>query len=277
MFSTTITSEMVNEFIAKALNASIDLGGRILAALIIFIIGKILVNWANKLFAKTLEKRKVEPSIQSFLKSIVNITLLVLLFLAVIGKLGIELTSFAALLASAGVAVGMALSGNLSNFAGGVIILVFRPYKVGDYIEASTGAAGTVTDIQIFHTVLTTPDNKVVFAPNGAMSGAVVTNYSRKDTRRVDFLFGVEYGTDFNQAKSIIMEVINKDSRILKDPAPFVELGALADSSVNITVRVWVNAADYWAVNFDMNKNVYATFNEKGISFPFPQLTVHQA
>ena len=277
MFSTTITSEMVNEFIAKALNASIDLGGRILAALIIFIIGKILVNWANKLFAKMLEKRKVEPSIQSFLKSIVNITLLVLLFLAVIGKLGIELTSFAALLASAGVAVGMALSGNLSNFAGGVIILVFRPYKVGDYIEASTGATGTVTDIQIFHTVLTTPDNKVIFAPNGAMSGAVVTNYSRKETRRVDFLFGVEYGTDFNQAKSIIMEVINKDSRILKDPAPFVELGALADSSVNISVRVWVNAADYWGVNFDMNKNVYATFNEKGISFPFPQLTVHQA
>ena len=277
MFPTTITSEMVNDFIAKALNACIDLGGRILAALIIFIIGKLLVNWANKLFAKMLEKRKVEPSIQSFLKSIVNITLLVLLFLAVIGKLGIELTSFAALLASVGVAVGMALSGNLSNFAGGVIILVFRPYQVGDYIEASTGAAGTVTDIQIFHTVLTTPDNKVVFAPNGAMSGAVVTNYSRKDTRRVDFLFGVEYGTDFNQAKSIIMEVINQDSRILKDPAPFVELGALADSSVNITVRVWVNAADYWGVNFDMNKNVYATFNEKGISFPFPQLTVHQA
>ena len=277
MFSTTITSEMVNEFIAKALNASIDLGGRILAALIIFIIGKILVNWANKLFAKMLEKRKVEPSIQSFLKSIVNITLLVLLFLAVIGKLGIELTSFAALLASAGVAVGMALSGNLSNFAGGVIILVFRPYKVGDYIEASTGASGTVTDIQIFHTVLTTPDNKIIFAPNGAMSGAVVTNYSRKETRRLDFTFGVEYGTDFNQAKAIILEIISKDSRIMQDPAPFVELGALADSSVNITVRVWVNASDYWGVNFDMNKNVYATFNEKGISFPFPQLTVHQA
>ena len=272
-----ITSEMVNEFIAKALNSCIDLGGRILAALFIFIIGKFIVNWLNKLFAKTLEKRKVDASIQSFLKSIVNITLLVLLFLAVIGKLGIELTSFAALLASAGVAIGMALSGNLSNFAGGVIILVFRPYKVGDYIEASTGASGTVTDIQIFHTVLTTPDNRVVFAPNGAMSGAIVTNYSRKDTRRVDFSFGVEYGTDFELAKSTIMEVISKDSRILKDPAPFIELGALADSSVNITVRVWVNAADYWGVNFDMNKNVYATFNEKGISFPFPQLTVHQA
>ena len=272
-----ITSEMVNEFIAKALNSCIDLGGRILAALIIFIIGKLIVNWINRLFAKMLERRKVDASIQSFLKSIVNITLLVLLFLAVIGKLGIELTSFAALLASAGVAIGMALSGNLSNFAGGVIILVFRPYKVGDYIEASTGASGTVTDIQIFHTVLTTPDNRIVFAPNGAMSGAVVTNYSRKDTRRVDFSFGVEYGTDFELAKSTIMEVISKDSRILKDPAPFIELGALAESSVNITVRVWVNAADYWGVNFDMNKNVYATFNEKGISFPFPQLTIHQA
>ena len=272
-----ITSEMVNEFIAKALNSCIDLGGRILAALIIFIIGKLIVNWINRLFAKMLERRKVDASIQSFLKSIVNITLLVLLFLAVIGKLGIELTSFAALLASAGVAIGMALSGNLSNFAGGVIILVFRPYKVGDYIEASTGASGTVTDIQIFHTVLTTPDNRIVFAPNGAMSGAVVTNYSRKDTRRVDFSFGVEYGTDFELAKSTIMEVISKDSRILKDPVPFIELGALPDSSVNITVRVWVNAADYWGVNFDMNKNVYATFNEKGISFPFPQLTVHQA
>ncbi|MBQ2855661.1 MAG: mechanosensitive ion channel [Bacteroidaceae bacterium] len=272
-----ITNEQINEAINKLIEGGIEVGGRILGALIIFIIGKILVNWANKLFAKMLQKRKVDASIQSFLKSIVNITLLVLLFLAVIGKLGIELTSFAALLASAGVAIGMALSGNLSNFAGGVIILVFRPYKVGDYIEASTGASGTVTDIQIFHTVLTTPDNRVVFAPNGAMSGAVVTNYSRKDTRRVDFSFGVEYGTDFELAKSTIMEVINKDSRILKDPAPFIELGALADSSVNITVRVWVNAADYWGVNFDMNKNVYATFNEKGISFPFPQLTVHQA
>ena len=277
MFSTTITSEMVNDFIAKALNAGIDLGGRILAALIIFIIGKFLINWANRLFATMLQQRKVDASIQSFLKSIVNITLLVMLFLAVIGKLGIELTSFAALLASVGVAVGMALSGNLSNFAGGVIILVFRPYKVGDYIEASTGASGIVTDIQIFHTVLTTPDNKVIFAPNGAMSGAVVTNYNRKETRRLQFIYGVEYGTDFELAKSTLLDIINKDSRILQDPAPFVELSALADSSVNITVRVWVNASDYWAVNFDMNKNVYATFNEKGISFPFPQLTVHQA
>ena len=277
MFSTTITSEMVNDFIAKALNAGIDLGGRILAALIIFFIGKYLINWVNKLFAKMLQNRNVDASIQSFLRSIVNITLLAMLFLAVIGKLGIELTSFAALLASVGVAVGMALSGNLSNFAGGVIILVFRPYKVGDYIEASTGASGTVTDIQIFHTVLTAPDNKIIFAPNGEMSSAVITNFNRKDTRRLQFIFGVEYGTDFELVKSTLLEIINKDSRILQTPAPFIELSELADSSVNILVRVWVNTPDYWSVNFDMNKNVYATFNEKGISFPFPQLTVHQA
>ena len=276
MFS-EIPTQQINEAINKLINVSIDLGGRILAALIIFFIGKYLINWANKLFAKMLQNRNVDASIQSFLRSIVNITLLVMLFLAVIGKLGIELTSFAALLASVGVAVGMALSGNLSNFAGGVIILVFRPYKVGDYIEASTGASGKVTDIQIFHTVLTTSDNKVVFVPNGSMSNAVVTNYNRKETRRLQFTFGVEYGTDFEFAKSVLLEIINKDSRILKDPAPFIAVSELADSSVNIIVRVWVNSDDYWNVNFDMNKNVYATFNEKGISFPFPQLTIHKA
>ena len=274
---TTDYNTEISALIDKLINASVDLGGRILGAIVIFIIGKLLVNWANRLFAKLLQKRKVDASIQSFLKSIINITLLVLLFLAVIGQLGIELTSFAALLASVGVAIGMALSGNLSNFAGGVIILVFRPYKVGDYIEASTGASGTVSDIQIFHTVLTTPDNKVVFAPNGAMSGAVVTNYSKLDTRRVDFSFSVEYGSDFKQVRQILMDIIHADNRIMQTPEPFVELGALSDSSVNITVRVWVKSADYWAVNFDMNKNVYATFNEKGISFPFTQITVHQA
>ena len=259
--------------IIKLFDGSIDLGGRILAALVIFVIGKYLINWANKLFAKMLQNRNIDASIQSFLRSIVNITLLVMLFLAVIGKLGIELTSFAALLASVGVAVGMALSGNLSNFAGGVIILVFRPYKVGDYIETSSGTSGTVTDIQIFHTILTTPDNKIVFAPNGSMSSSVVTNHNRNATRRLQFKFGVDYGTDFEFAKSVLLE----NSRILKSPAPFIEVSELADSSVNILVRVWVNTPDYWSVNFDMNKNVYATFNEKGISFPFPQLTVHQA
>lgn len=271
-----ITNEQFNQVIDRLIDGSVEIGGKILGAVIIFIIGKLIVNWLNKLFAKLLVKRKVDESVQSFLKSIVNITLMVMLFLAVVGKLGVELTSFAALLASVGVTIGMALSGQLQNFAGGIIVLVFRPYKVGDYIESAAGASGTVKEIQIFHTVLVTPDNKIVYAPNGAMSSAVVTNYSKEDTRRVDFTFNVEYGCDFEQVRSILMSLIEADKRILSTPAPFVELGTLAASSVDITVRVWVKAADYWAVNFDMNKNVYATFNAKGISFPFPQLTVHQ-
>lgn len=276
MILTADFSAQLNTIIDKLITSGIDLGERVLGAIIIFVIGKLLINWINKLFARILEKRQVEAGVQTFLKSMANILLLVMLGLAVVGKLGIELTGFAALLASAGVAVGMALSGNLQNFAGGIIILIFRPYKVGDYIEASTGASGTVQEIQIFHTVLVTPDNKVVYAPNGAMSNAVVTNYSHKDVRRVDFSFGVEYGTDFNRVQTVLKNIIAADKRILDTPAPFIELGQLADSSVNVTVRVWANAADYWSVFFDMNKTVYATFNKEGIEFPFPQLTVHQ-
>ena len=175
------TSIQLTNALEKLIDSGIQLGERVLGALIIFIIGKFLVNWLNRLFARILEKRKVDPSIQSFLKSIL---LLIMLILAVIGKLGIELTGFAALLASAGVAIGMALSGNLQNFAGGLIILLFRPYKVGDFIEASTGASGTVKEIQIFHTILITADNKMIYVPNGAMSSGVITNYSKLDTRR---------------------------------------------------------------------------------------------
>lgn len=275
MTLTTDFSAQLDTVIGKLIDLGVDLGGRILGALIIFIIGKLLISWANKLFAKLLIKRKVDTGVQTFLKSMVSLLLYVMLGLAVIGKLGIELTGFAALLASAGVAIGMALSGNLQNFAGGIIILIFRPYKVGDYIEASTGASGTVQEIQIFHTVLVTPDNKVVYAPNGAMSNAVVTNYSHKEVRRVDFIFGVEYGTDFDRVQAVLNGIIAADNRILSTPAPFIELGQLADSSVNITVRVWTKASDYWGVFFDMNKTVYATFNKEGIEFPFPQLTVH--
>lgn len=277
MILTVEIGTQLNEIVSKLIASGIDLGERILGALVIFIVGKFLVNWANKLLAKVLAKRKVEAGVQTFLKSMANILLMIMLGLAVIGRLGIELTGFAALLASAGVAVGMALSGNLQNFAGGIIILIFRPYKVGDYIEANTGASGTVQEIQIFHTVLVTPDNKVVYAPNGAMSNAVVTNYSHKEVRRVDFNFGVEYGTDFEHVQTILKKLIGADKRILTTPEPFIELGQLADSSVNITVRVWVNASDYWGVYFDMNKAVYTTFNNEGIEFPFPQLTVHQA
>lgn len=270
-------SEELQNLWQHIVSGSISLSGRIIGAMIIFIIGKFIIRWINRLFAALLSKQNVEPSVQSFLRSTVNILLLVMLALAVFGKLGIELTGFAALLASAGVAIGMALSGNLQNFAGGLIILIFRPYKVGDYIESDSGAAGTVKEIQIFHTILCTGDNKIIFAPNGSLSNSVITNYSKNDTRRVDFSFGVEYGADFEEVKKVLEGIIAADERILKTPAPFIELGALADSSVNITVRVWVNAADYWSVFFHMNKTVYATFNEKGINIPFPQMVVHQA
>ena len=274
MLSSSETSVQITNALEKLIDSGISLGERVLGALIIFIVGKFLVNWLNRLFARILEKRKVDPSIQSFLKSMVNILLLIMLILAVIGKLGIELTGFAALLASAGVAIGMALSGNLQNFAGGLIILLFRPYKVGDYIDASTGASGTVKEIQIFHTILITPDNKMVYVPNGAMSSGVITNYSNLDTRRIEWNFGVDYGEDFEKVEKILRNIIKADQRILTAPAPFIELAA---SSVNIKVRVWVKSSDYWDVFFYMNQTVYATFNKEGINFPFPQLTVHQA
>lgn len=266
----------INEVFSKLIDSGIDLGWRILGAIVIFLVGKLIVNWANKLFAKLLVKQKVEPGVQTFLKSLVNILLLIMLGLAVIGKLGIELTGFAALLASAGVAVGMALSGQLQNFAGGIIILVFRPYKVGDYIESDNGASGTVQEIQIFHTVLVTPDNKVVYAPNGSMSNAICTNFSHKDERRLDFVVNIEYGEDYNKVEGVIREILAADERILKTPAPFIELGKLSESSVDITVRVWVKASDYWAVHFQTNQNIYKTFNERGISFPYSQIVVHQ-
>lgn len=276
IFLTANLSSQVDELLTKLTDSGVEIGGRILGAIIIYIIGKVLIKWVNKLFAKILEKRKVEIGVQMFLKNTVNIMLMVMLALAIIGKLGIELTGFAALLASAGMAVGMALSGQLQNFAGGLIILTFRPYKVGDYIESTTGASGTVQEIQIFHTVLVTPDNKVVYAPNGTMSNAICTNYSHKDERRLDFTVSVEYGSDYKNVEGVIREVLAADERILKTPEPFIELGKLSDTSVDITVRVWVKATDYWAVHFQTNQAIYTTFNERGIAFPYPQIVVHQ-
>lgn len=251
-------------------------GGRIIGAVIIFVVGRFLISFIKKVVSQLLMKRHIDAGIQTFVKSLVNILLMVLLIIAVIGKLGVETTSFAALLASAGVAIGMALSGNLQNFAGGLIVLLFRPFKVGDFIE-SQGVSGTVREIQIFHTILTTADNKVIYIPNGALSSGTVTNYSREDTRRVDWVIGVEYGENYDKVESTVRRILAADSRILNTPEPFVALHALDASSVNIVIRVWVNSGDYWGVYFDMNKTIYTVFNEEGIGFPFPQLTVHQA
>ena len=252
------------------------LGWTLIKAFLVFIVGRLLINLVNKLIKRVLLKRDIDPSVKTFVGSLVNVVLTILLIISVVGALGVQTTSFAALLASAGVAVGMALSGNLANFAGGLIILLFKPFKVGDYIEAQ-GTGGTVKEIQIFHTILATPDNKMVYIPNGSLSSGAVTNFSRQATRRVDWTFGVDYGEDYDKVKAVIETIIARDSRILTDPAPFIALHALADSSVNIVVRVWVESPKYWEVYFGINQAVYATFNEKGINFPFPQLTVHRA
>ena len=260
----------------QLIDSGIQAGGHILKAVIVFLVGRFLIRMLNRLVGRVMDKRNVDISIKTFVKSLVNILLTVLLIVSVVGALGVETTSFAALLASAGVAVGMALSGNLQNFAGGLVILLFKPYKVGDWIEAQS-VSGTVKEIQIFHTILTTADNKLIYVPNGALSSGVVTNYSNQKTRRVEWIFGVDYGEDYNKVEKVVREVLTADKRILNDPAPFIALHALDASSVNVVVRVWVESGDYWGVYFDINKTIYATFNEKGINCPFPQLTVHQA
>lgn len=251
-------------------------GLALVKAFIIFVVGRFLIRLLNKFVRQILNKRNIDPSVKSFVGSLMYVTLMILLIISVVGALGVQTTSFAALLASAGVAIGMALSGNLSNFAGGLIILIFKPYKVGDYIE-SQGVSGSVKEIQIFHTVLNTPDNKIIYVPNGSLSSSAVINYSYQTTRRVEWTFGVEYGTDYEEVKRQLEEILQQDTRVLSVPAPQVALNQLADSSVNFVVRVWVKSGDYWDVFFDINKNVYQTFNKVGINFPFPQLTVHQA
>lgn len=260
----------------QLIDSGIQVGGHILKAAIVFVVGRFLISLLRRLTSRLLDKRSVDVSIKTFVKSLVNILLTILLIISVVGALGVETTSFAALLASAGVAIGMALSGNLQNFAGGLVILLFKPYKVGDWIE-SQGVSGTVKEIQIFHTILTTADNKLIFVPNGALSSGVVVNYSNQKTRRVEWIVGVDYGEDYAKVEQVVRDILAADKRILSEPAPFVALHALDASSVNVVARVWVNSENYWDVYFDINQAIYKTFNEKGIDFPFPQLTVHQA
>lgn len=273
--STKINMEAVLD---RLIDWGIDAGKNIIGAILIFIIGRFIIKQINRLVSKILKRRKLEVSVETFLKSLLSILLNLVLAFAIISKLGIETTSIAALLASAGVAVGMALSGNLSNFAGGLIILVFKPFKVGDYIDTETAdVSGTVKEIQIFHTVLATLDNKIIYVPNGVLSSSAITNYSKQNMRRAEWIIGIEYGEDVDKVKGVLEELIEADTRILKDPAPLVALKALSASSVDIVVRAWAKSEDYWSVYFDMNKKIYDTFNRKGIGFPFPQLTVHQA
>ena len=267
------SSSMVWE---RMIELAITGGEKIIIGASVFAIGRFLVSLIKRLALSMLKRRKIEPGVKSFLMSMLNVLLITLLVVSVVSALGVNTTSFAALIASAGVAVGMALSGNLQNFAGGVVILLFKPYKIGDFIDAQS-VSGTVREIQIFHTVITTPDNKQIFIPNGSLSSGVITNVNNQDRRRVQWAVSVEYGEDCDNVEQTLMDILTSDDRILKDPAPFIALRELGDNGIEFTVRGWVETSNYWSVFFQTNKKIYEVFNEKGIGFPYPQLTIHQA
>lgn len=259
----------------EIIDFAVDLGINLLVAIIILFVGFKLAGILSRAVVKILEKRESAIGLITFSKSLVSAIVKVLTVITVFTQLGVEMTSFIAILGAAGFAIGMAFSGTLSNFAGGVIILILKPFKVGDYIEAQ-GESGTVTEIQIFHTILLTPDNKTIILPNGPVSTGNVTNYSTQDTRRVDFTFGFGYGEDLKFAKETVLEIINSHPKVMKDPEPFVRLGSLGDSSVNLTVRIWSKKEDYWDIHFYVNEKVYEKFDEvEGLSIPFPQMDVH--
>ncbi len=269
-----ISTEQMTGYMDTAVEMAMTYGPQLILAIVVLIIGLWIIKRVIRLMAAGMERSNTEPTLAKFLCNLSSVGLKALLFISVASMIGIETTSFIAVLGAAGLAVGLALQGSLSNFAGGVLVLMFRPYKVGDFVEAQ-GVSGTVHEIQIFNTVLKTPDNKVIIVPNGAISNGIITNYSMEATRRVDFVFGIGYGDDIAKAKATIERLIGEDSRTLSDPEPMIVISELADSSVNITTRVWVNAADYWGVFFDLTEKVKLTFDQEGISIPFPQRDVH--
>jgi len=262
------------QYVDTLINLFVTWGPRLVGAILALVIGLWLANMISGALVRRMEKSEVDPSLRPFLMSLVSTLLKVLVVVSVLGMVGIQMTSFIAILGAAGLAVGMALSGTLQNFAGGVMILIFKPFKVGDFIEAQ-GYTGSVNAIQIFNTVLKTPDNKTIIIPNGGLSTSSMVNYSTEPTRRVDWTFGIAYGDDIDKAKEVLRSLLATNENVLKEPAPFVELGELADSSVNFTVRAWVNAADYWTVHFYMLDMVYRRFAEEGLNIPFPQMDVH--
>lgn len=253
----------------------ISLGTRIAIAAVIIIVGFWLARRAAKIMVNLLRKKDADKSLISFLTSLVSALIKVLAIITAINQLGVEMTSFVAILGAVGLAVGMAFSGTLSNFAGGVMILFFKPFKVGDYINAQ-GEEGIVDEIIIFNTILKTLDNKTIILANGPLANGTITNFTKQKKRRVDWTFGIAYGDDVKIARDLLARLMNEDTRIISDPeAPFVGVGELADSSVNLTVRAWTKTEDYWGVFFEMNERVYAEFESAGLNIPFPQMDVH--
>jgi small conductance mechanosensitive channel len=247
---------------------------QLVVAIIIFVIGKMVVNILVNLVGKLLARAKHDEMLINFVKGIVKAILMLFVIVAALDQLGVDTTSLVAILGAAGLAIGLSLQGSLQNFASGVMLLVFKPFRAGDFIDAG-GAMGTVKSIGIFTTEMNTPDNKEIIVPNGAIYGGNITNFSAKDTRRVDMVFGIGYGDDLKKAKALLETMVSEDKRILKDPAPQVAVSELGDSSVNFVVRPWVKSGDYWGVMFDFTEEVKMRFDAEGISIPFPQMDVH--
>jgi len=249
-------------------------GSQLLLALVTLLVGWWIVARITRATLGLMEKRNVDRTLHGFVGNLLGIGLKVLLLISVAGMVGVQTTSFIAVLGAAGLAIGLALQGSLANFAGGVLILFLRPFKAGEYIEAQ-GVAGTVDTISIFHTVLKTPDNKTVIVPNGSLSNGNIINYSRQPTRRVDINIGIDYGDDVKQARSLLLALAQADQRVLKDPEPVVWLVSLGDNSVNLSLRMWARTEDFWGVFWDIQEQAKESFDANGITIPFPQRTVH--
>ena len=276
---TAVVAEQVknmtfSDILSMLVDWGIEIAAKVAIALAIYFVGRWLIGRLVKIVNKVCEKRGVEISLQQFFKNMIKVVLYICLALTVIGILGIDTTSLIAMFASASLAIGMALSGTMQNFAGGVMILLLRPYRIGDYVEAQ-GQAGTIKEISLFNTVITTVDNKTIYVPNSSISTGIINNYSQAATRRVDWNITISYGDDVEVARRVLIEMMNSDKRVKQDPAPVVYLTSLGDSAVNISARAWVDNADYWGVYFDLNERIYNELPKHGLHFPFPQLSVH--
>ena len=266
--------EEASKWIAIGQEFLMAFGLKVLAAIAILIIGRWAAKWLRRVVERLLERGKTDPMIISFVSSIAYIGIMVFVVIAALGQLGIQTTSFIAIIGAAGLAIGLALQGSLANFAAGFLMIIFRPFKVGDFIEGA-GVAGTVDSIQIFTTTLRTPDNKLIIIPNAKLSGDNITNFSTAETRRVELTVGAAYESDVRHVRKVLEGIIAEDSRILPHPAPFIGISELGDNSVNFVVRVWTRSADYWGVHFDMTERVKLRFDEEGIGIPYPQRDVH--
>ncbi|NOX68046.1 MAG: mechanosensitive ion channel [Gammaproteobacteria bacterium] len=258
----------------KIQTLGIDFGIKAITALVIFYVGRIVARFVAKGIRKVMQSQEVDKILESFISNLAYWAMMTFVIIAAINQIGVQTTSLIAIMGAAGLAIGLSLQGSLANFAAGVLIVMFRPYRVGDFVEAA-GIAGTVVQVQILTTILKTGDNKQIVVPNGQIMGSIITNYSANATRRVDLTVGVGYDDDIDKVRSTLQDLIDADERILKDPSSLIAVSELADSSVNFTVRIWVNSADYWGVYFGLTEAIKKRFDAEGISFPYPQQDVH--